>query len=159
MRTSLPAAAIAVAIGAACVLLPGVARSGTTLAVCSPASLQYRVTRVEGAAGTFLIHLEVRTRRLACVVVGYPSLEIVGRGGRLPTLVHHGGLAILDRRVRRVAVRPKRPARLLVSYNSVPAGSETSCPRGTALVVGGVRVAVATRACSHGRLLESPYIR
>ena len=135
---------------------PARGASAAGAAVCPPASLVYRVTRVEGAAGTFLIHLGVRTTRASCEVAGYPRLQLVGRAGPLPTHVRHGGLAILNRPARAVALGAARTAALLVAYNGVPGGP--SCPQGAALLVGGVRVAVVTRACHGGRLLESPFV-
>jgi hypothetical protein len=126
---------------------------------CAPQSLLYRTTRVEGGAGTFLIHLAVRTRGPACTLSGYPSLRIVGRRGPLPTRVRHGGLAVLNGKPRPVAVTSSRPAHLLVAYNDVPTGNERRCAQGVALLVNGVRVNVGTIACNRGRLLESPYLR
>ena len=128
------------------------------LLACSPSTLHYRVGRVEGAAGTFLIHLQVRSGA-TCNVRGYPALRLVGRAGALPTRVRHGGLAVLNRPVRTVVVTPTRPAHLFVAYNDVPVHNERRCRRGIALLVAGARVNVATAACDHGRLLESPYIR
>jgi Domain of unknown function (DUF4232) len=155
-RSLLPAVAAVAATACAAV---AAGQAGIASKACAPASLRYRIAGVEGAAGTTLIRLEVRTARLACDVTGYPSLALAGPGGRrLPTRVRHGGLAVLNRRVRAVAVSPRRAGHLLVAYNDVPVGAETSCPRGTGLVVGGVRVQVVTHACGHGRLLESPYI-
>jgi hypothetical protein len=127
---------------------------------CAPSVLHYRTTFVDAGAGTFVVHLQVGAKTAPCTVSGYPRLEILGSKGRkLRTRVVHGGLALLQAPVRRIVVTRGRPAHLLVADNDVPVGSETTCPSGTALLVNGVRVNVATTACSRGRLLESPYIR
>jgi hypothetical protein len=134
------------------------ALAAAMLLACPTSALHDRVTRVDGAAGTMLIHLQIRSTR-SCSLRGYPALRLLGPRGPLPTHVQHGGLAVLMQPARTIAVAPGRPAHLLVAYNDVPRSGETRCARGTAMLVGGVRVAVVTRACGHGRLLESPYLR
>jgi hypothetical protein len=145
------------AVAAAALLGATAPAHGRATATCAARSLRYETIRIEGAAGTFLISLRVRTTGARCELYGYPKLQIIGRTGPLPTHVRHGGLAILNRPARRVVLAQTRPAKLLVAYNAVPSGSETSCPRGVALAVDGVRVRVATRAC-RGSLRESPYV-
>jgi uncharacterized protein DUF4232 len=134
------------------------ALAAAALLACPAGSLHGRVTHVDGAAGTILLHVQIRSTR-SCSVRGYPTLRLLGPNGPLPTHVQHGGLAVLLRPIRTIPVAPGRPAHLLVAYNDVPRSGETRCARGTALLVGAVRVAVVTHACGHGRLLESPYLR
>lgn len=153
-RSALLGLLLAAAVAAVGLVAPGGAGAAAA-APCPAGSLRYRVVRVEGAAGTFLIRLDVRpTAR--CTLRGYPSLRILGADGPLPTRVRHGGLAVLNAPVRAVVAAPGRPAVLLVAYNDVPGGSGR-CARGVALRVGGVRVGVATRAC-RSTLLESPFL-
>lgn len=82
----------------------------------------------------------------------------------LPTHVKHGGLAFLRRPVKSVTLGPGRKATILIAYEDVPVGNETSCPKGTGLAVtppgdsGVLRVKVTTYACGKGRLWESPVL-
>jgi hypothetical protein len=136
-----------------------------SLATCSGSHLAGRVTGSSGAAGT--ISLAIRLRNVsnrACTMTGYPRLRIVDGTTRLPTRVTHGGLAFLERPVRRVRLAPGGVASILLAYEDVPVGNETSCRSGTALLVRppgsalAVRVKASTTACGRGHLWTSPVL-
>lgn len=135
------------------------------LAACSGSHLTGRVAGSSGAAGT--ISLAIRLRNVstrACTMTGYPRLRILDGAVRLPTRVTRGGLAFLDRPVTTVRLAPGGVASILVAYEDVPVGSETTCPNGDALLVRppgsrtAVRVKAATTACGRGHLWTSPVL-
>jgi hypothetical protein len=149
-----------------CVLAAQAAASaGRALAACSGSHLTGRVAGSSGAAGT--ISMAIRLRNVsnrACTMTGYPRLRILDGTTRLPTRVTHGGLSFLNRPVTRVRVAPGGVATILVAYEDVPVGNETTCPSGTALLVrppgslSAVRVRATTTACGRGHLWTSPVL-
>lgn len=111
--------------------------------------------------------LAIRLRNVsnrACTTKGYPRLRIVNGTARLPTRVTHGGLPFLEQPVRRVRLAPGGVATILVAYEDVPVGNETSCRSGDTLLVRppgsafSVRVKAATTACGRGHLWTSPVL-
>jgi hypothetical protein len=94
-------------------------------------------------------------------VRGSPRLEL--KAAR--TRVRQGGIAFLERPVRRIGLRPGRRATVLVAAGDVPVGSETTCPSSRTLLVEprgsarAVHVHVHIRACGRGLLRESPFLR
>jgi hypothetical protein len=135
------------------------------LAACTGSHLTGRVAGSSGAAGT--ISLAIRLRNVsnrACTLTGYPRLRIVDGTTRLPTRVTHGGIAFLNRPVTTVRLVPGGVASILVAYEDVPVGNETTCPSGDALLVRppgsrtAVRVKAATTACGRGHLGTSPVL-
>jgi hypothetical protein len=163
MRRRLPF--VALCILACAVASQATASPGRALGACSGSHLTGRVAGSSGAAGT--ISLAIRLRNVsnrACTMTGYPRLRIVDGTTRLPTRVTHGGLSYLERPVKRVRLAPGGVASILVAYEDVPVGNETSCPSGNALLVRppgsalAVRVKAATTACGRGHLWTSPVL-
>jgi hypothetical protein len=100
----------------------------------------------------------------ACTLRGFPALQMLAGTRRLRTRVSHGGLAVLNRRPRTIALQPRARASLLVAYSDVPTGGQMTCPHSSALLVKpagastSIRVAVPLEACGGGRLRESPFL-
>ena len=155
---------------AASTVAPGQATAATaapsaSLATCTGSHLSGRVAASSGAAGT--ISMAIRLRNVsnrACTLTGYPRIRIVDGTTRLPTRVTRDGLAFLQQPVATVRLVPGGVASLLVAYEDVPVGSESSCPSGDALLVrppgsvSAVRVRAATTACGRGHLWTSPVL-
>ena len=136
-----------------------------TLAPCSGSHLTGRVAGSSGAAGTIALSIRLRNvSNQSCTMRGYPRLRIVNGTSRLPTRVTHGGLSILNRPVQTVRLDPGEVASILITYEDVPVGSETTCASGTALLVrppasaSVVRVKATTTACGRGHLWTSPIL-
>ena len=132
---------------------------------CSAGQLAGKVRQTSGAAGTTAVAIAIRNISPAsCSVRGFPALKLRNAGGQLPTLVRHGGLAILERPVRTVTLDPGERASLLVAFSNVPQGGETSCPQATRLVIilrhglGRFSIAFDASPCG-GRLHISPFLR
>jgi hypothetical protein len=160
-----PAALIALCVIVCVLAAQAAAAPGRTLAPCSGSHLTGRVAGSSGAAGTIALAIRLRNvSNRACTMTGYPRLRILEGTTRLPTRVTRGGLAFLERPVRRVRLAPGAVASVLVAYEDVPVGNETSCPSGDALLVRppgsvtAVRVRAATTACGRGHLWTSPVL-
>ncbi len=141
------------------------AAPSAALAACTGSHLSGRVAASSGAAGTISIAIRLRNvSNRACTLTGYPRIRIVDGTTRLPTRVTRGGLAFLQQPVATVRLVPGAVASLLVAYEDVPVGSESSCPSGDALLVrppgsaSAVRVRAATTACDRGHLWISPVL-
>jgi hypothetical protein len=131
---------------------------------CQASQLHGKRLDSNGAAGTILSSVTLRNSGTACTLKGYPSLRIEGAHGLLPTHVQHGGLAVLKAKPKLVKIAHNGKASVLISYGDVPVGSETTCPAGKALrlrppkATGWLTIKVATSACGHGTLDESPVL-
>lgn len=163
-RTSISlgvALASAVLIAVAAQMASG---SSASLPTCSAAQLHGKLLDSNGAAGTILFSVTLQNKGSACTLKGYPSLRIKGAHGLLPTRVVHGGLPPVNGKPKQVKLKQLGKASLLVFFSDVPVGSETSCPAGTALRIrppgasDWLTVKVATSACDHGTLHESPVL-
>lgn len=153
--------AAAVAIGA--LTLTGLAGAGRT-ATCTASQLRGRQLDSTGAAGTIVVSVTLRNVGAACTLKGYAGLRLAAHAKLLPTRVARGGLTPLDQKARTVVLGRGGRSTILLAYSDVATGSETSCPRSTAILVrppGQSRwlsVAVRATACNHGTLRESPVL-
>jgi hypothetical protein len=132
--------------------------------VCKTAQLRARLLDSSGAAGTIMLSVTLRNRGQTCDLRGYSKLRLKGPAGFLPTRALHGGLAPLDARPRLVRLAENGKASVLIAYGDVPTGNETSCPKGTSLLLrppgtsSWLSVRIVTYACNHGTLRESPVL-
>jgi hypothetical protein len=133
---------------------------------CSAGQLAGKVRQTSGAAGTTAVAIAIRNiSPAACSLRGFPGLKLRNAAGQLPTLVRHGGLAILERPVRTITLDPGERASLLVAFSNIPQGGETTCRHATRLVVvlrhglGRFSLAFAASPCNGGRLHISPFLR
>ena len=164
--TGFPALFAAVVLGALVFLAQTAGASSTAAtAACGGGQLAGKVRQSSGAAGTSAISIAVRNiSPQACTLRGFPRLKLRNNAGPLPTLVRHGGLAILEEPVATVTLAPGQRASLLVTYSNVPTGNETSCPQATRLVIilgngrGRFSIAFSGAPCNGGRLHESPFL-
>lgn len=149
----------------ATVLTVGTANaSQTSTPICLASQLHGKLLDSNGAAGTILFSVTLRNSGATCTLKGYPSLRIKGASGLLPTHVIHGGLAVLNQKPKPVTIAHKGKASVLISYEDVPVGSETTCPSGRAIRLrppgasDWLTVNASTTACGHGTLHESPVL-
>jgi Domain of unknown function (DUF4232) len=162
---------LAVMVGVLALAVPALTASGVAatergLATCTGSHLSGRLAGSSGAAGT--ISFSVRLRNISnrrCTMTGYPRLRILDGASRLPTRVTRGGgVTALQRPVRTVRLAPGGVATVMLAYEDVPVGNETTCPTGDALLLrppgsaSAVRVAVETTACGRGHLWTSPIL-
>ena len=133
---------------------------------CAAGQLAGKVRQTSGAAGTTAVAIAIRNvSPVSCSVRGFPALKLRNASGQLPTLVRHGGLAILERPVRTITLDPGKRASLLLAYSNSPHGGETSCPQATRLVIilrhglGRFSIAFDASPCNGGRLHISPFLR
>ena len=116
-----------------------------------------------GAAGAIVLAVVLTNSGRRCAVQGYPGLRLRNPKGPLPTTVLHGGLAVLNRAVRRVVLASGASATVWVAYSDVPSSSQ-GCPGASALLVtppgqrGTVDVVIEGAPCNHGTLRESPLL-
>lgn len=138
--------------------------SAASAAKCRTSQLSAKLGQSSGAAGTIVFAVILRSKGETCTLKGFAKLRLLDAAGALPTKVRHRGLAILNQPVKRVTLGPGKRATILISYEDVPVGNETSCPTGTALAVtpphdsGVLKVRVKTFACGGGTLHESPVL-
>jgi hypothetical protein len=132
---------------------------------CGAGQLSGKVRQSSGAAGTSARSIAVRNISAStCTLRGFPRLKLRGAGGPLPTLVRHGGLAILNRPVTTITLAPGKAASLLVAFSNVPTGAGTVCQSATSLVIilrngaGRFSIPFAGAPCNHGTLRESPFL-
>ena len=131
---------------------------------CTASQLKGKLLDSQGAAGTILFSVTLENRGDVCSLKGFPALRIMAAHRLLPTLVVHGGLAVLNSTPKRVRLKHLGRASVLISYSDVPVGSESSCPVGKALRLrppgasGRLTVRVSTNACGRGTLHESPVL-
>jgi hypothetical protein len=162
-RLALLGAALA-AVAIAVLTVQAAAGSRASTPTCAASQLKGKELDSNGAAGTVLFSVTLQNKGSACKLRGYPALRIRGAHGLLPTRVVHGGLSMLNGTPRLVKLAHLGKASVLVSFEDVPVGSETSCPAGTALRLrppgasGWLTVKVGTSACGHGTLHESPVL-
>jgi len=163
-RTPILLGAALAAVAIAAPTVQTAASSRTSLPTCMASQLKGKELDSNGAAGTILFSVTLQNKGSACKLKGYPALRIKGAQRLLPTHVVHGGLSILNATPKLVKLTHLGKASVLISFSDVPVGSETSCPAGTALRVrppgasGWLTVKVATSACGHGTLHESPVL-
>lgn len=140
------------------------AGSRVSTPTCRASQLHGKRLDSNGAAGTILFSVTLRNNGAACTLKGYPALRIKGAHGLLPTHVVHGGLAVLNDKPKLVRIAHNGKASVLISYGDVPVGSETTCQAGKAIRLrppkakGWLTIKVATTACGHGTLHESPVL-
>jgi hypothetical protein len=141
------------------------AAASPAAAPCGAGQLAGKVRQSSGAAGTSAVSIRVRNVSAStCTLRGFPRLKLRNAAGPLPTLVRHGGLAILDRPVTAITLAPGKAASLLVAFSNVPTGAETVCPSATSLVIilrsgaGRFSVAFDGAPCNGGTLRESPFL-
>lgn len=152
------------AAAALCLPTAALASPSTGAATCKGHRVSGKVGGSSGAAGTITFSIVLTNKGPACTLKGYAGLRLVGKSGLLPTTVKHGGINFLQRPVKLVTLGSGKKATILVAYEDVPVGSETSCPAGTAIRVrppgqkATLRVKVATTACGGGQLWESPVL-
>ena len=132
--------------------------------ICKASQLQGKLLDSNGAAGTILFSVTLRNNGSACTLKGYPALRIKDTGGLLPTHVVHGGMSMLNGAPKLVSLAHLGKASVLISFEDVLVGGETSCPSGTALRLrppgasDWLTVKAPTTACGHGTLHESPVL-
>jgi hypothetical protein len=158
-------AKLAILALAAAVALVAATGAGAAVERCHAGQLAGKVRQSSGAAGTSAVSIAIRNvSPAACSLRGFPQLKLRNAAGPLPTLVRHGGLAILDRPVRTIVLDPNERASLLVAFSNVPQGGETSCRRATRLVVilgdgrGRFSLTFDGSPCNGGLLRESPFL-
>jgi hypothetical protein len=138
--------------------------AGASTAKCRTSQLSAKLGQSSGAAGTIVFAVILKSKGATCTLKGFAKLRLLDAAGALPTKVKHGGPAILKQPVKRVTLGPGKKATILVAYEDVPVGNETSCANGTQLAVtpphdsGVLIVNVGTTACGGGRLWESPVL-
>jgi hypothetical protein len=142
------------------------AGAAVVAAPCAATQLVGKVRQSSGAAGTIALSIRVRNvSNATCSIRGFPLLKLRNNTRQIPTLVRHGGLAILDRPVQTVTLAPGTSGSLLVTYSDVPTGTETHCRKATRLVVilgngqGRFSLAFAGSPCNQGLLHESPFLK
>lgn len=153
---------------AAAALLAAVAAStagASSLAACGAGQLAGKVRQSSGAAGTAAVSVRVRNvSPSGCTLRGFPRLRLRSDAGPLPTLVRHGGLAILERPVETIVLGPGESATLLVAFGTLSTGATVACPRATRLVIvlrdgrGRFSVPFDGAPCDRGTLRASPFL-
>jgi len=133
-------------------------------APCLASQLTAASTGTNGAAGTIENRITFTSHASgACTVSGFPALKLYRGMTALTTHVVHGGLQPLNKPVHVITLAPHGKATVLVMYNDVPVGGQTTCPHGTALAIkvgsAWVRANVSTTACGGGKLHESPFLK
>jgi hypothetical protein len=169
-RFALLGAALA-AVAVAALAVQAATGSQASTPTCAASQLKGKELDSNGAAGTILFSVTLQNKGATCWLKGYPSLRIKGTSlwiegshGLLPTHVVHGGMSMLNGKPKLVNLKHSGKASVLVSFEDVPVGSETSCPTGKALRLqppgasGWLTVKVETFACGHGTLHESPVL-
>ncbi len=159
MRSVLTALALAALLAAAAAQA---APSSSQARRCQGTELRGRVAAASGAAGTITLSIQLRNvSGRACTTSGYPDLGLLKGRNSLPSRVKHGG-PVPKGPVKKVTIRPRGVATVLVAYSDVPAGKETSCPTSTRLLVQlpgagkETRVRAKITACNRGLLYTSP---
>ncbi|MGD0272560.1 MAG: DUF4232 domain-containing protein [Gaiellaceae bacterium] len=163
--TRLTLCGVALAAVAAAVLTVQTATGSRASApTCTASQLKGKELDSNGAAGTILFSVTLQNKGSACKLKGYPGLRIRGAHGLLPTHVVHGGMSMLNGAPKLVKLARLDKASVLISFEDVPVGGETSCPAGTAIRLrppgasDWLTVKVRTSACGHGTLHESPLL-
>jgi hypothetical protein len=142
---------------------PTTTSAPAALARCHAAGLSASVEGTAGAAGTIELTVQLRnSATAACVVEGYPGLQLVGADGtELPTSVVRGGsFPFTAMAPTSVTLSPGASAFFNVAYSDVPSGT-TPCQGAASLWVtppddvAHVVVASPLQACS-GTLTVSP---
>ena len=156
--------ALAAALVSLCVAGAASATSGAAASVCGASNLKGKLLDSSGAAGTILFSVTLKNTGSTCTLKGYAGLKLYKGSTPLPTQVIHGGLVPLNKPVKKVTLVHNGRATILIAYEDVPSGSQTSCPNGTALRIkppgqsGTLTVKVKTTACGGGKLRESPVL-
>jgi hypothetical protein len=160
--TLLGAALAAVAVSA--LTVQAAAGSHASTSTCSGSQLKGKMLDSNGAAGTILFSVTLQNKGSACTLKGYAALGIANAQGLLPTKVVRGGLAVLNSTPKWVNLAHLGKASVLISFEDVPVGGETSCPNGNAIILRPpgawewLTIKVATEACGKGTLHESPVL-
>lgn len=144
------------------------AASSTTvpsLTQCPAKDLVGSIAGSSGAAGTIEITISLRsTASSACILAGYPGLQLLGPGGAaLPTTVIRKG-AYSFTAMAPVAVRLStgQSAEFNLGFSDVPVGTETSCATADALEVtppdsvDHLMIVASLAPCGRGTLVVSP---
>ncbi len=132
---------------------------------CPTVSLSGSVTGTTGAAGTNEVTVALRsTSAAACVLTGYPGLQLLGPGAaNLPTtVVRKGNYPFTAMAPATVTLANGQTAYFNIGYSDVPVAGETSCPTSTSFEVtppdatDHLVVAGALAPCGGGTLVVSP---
>ena len=76
------------------------------------------------------------TNASACILSGYPSLEMLDRAGNpMLTRISHRDVSFPPTPPHRVLLAPRGSASFDVGYSHVPVGSEPSCPAASTVLV------------------------
>ena len=157
--------AAALALLAAAGTLAAHALAGpAALPTCRASQLRGSVLNSSGAAGTIALSVTLRNAGAACALRGYAGLQLRTAYRALPTRVLHGGLAFLNGTPRLVRLARSAKASVLIAYEDVPVGNETTCPTATRLAArppgqtGWLTIRATLDACGHGTLRESPVL-
>jgi hypothetical protein len=152
------------AVAVAALTVQAAAGSSASTPTCASSQLKGKELDSNGAAGTILFSVTLQNKGSACALKGYPALGIANAQGLLPTKAVHGGLAVLNSTPKRVNLAHLGKASVLISFEDVPVGGETSCPAGNAITLRPpgawewLTIKVATEACGSGTLHESPVL-
>ncbi|MGD0166816.1 MAG: DUF4232 domain-containing protein [Gaiellaceae bacterium] len=131
---------------------------------CAGSQLKGKLLDSNGAAGTILFSVTLQNKGSACTLNGYPALGIANAKGLLPTNVVHGGLPAQSPAPKLVNLAHLGKASVLISFEDVPVGGETSCPTGNAIVLRPpgawewLTIKAGTQACEKGTLHTSPVL-
>lgn len=95
---------------------------------CKRDNIQLTLGRGGVATGHAFIRIILRNvGKAPCALRGYPSLRAWDHGRVVPTRTVRGGSGPLAAPVRRITIRSKTSAVLVVSYDTVPVGTQP-CP-------------------------------
>jgi uncharacterized protein DUF4232 len=154
-----------VLVVAAVAALSASASAGGSAPACRASHLHGKLIGSSGAAGTIVVSITLTNRGSYCSLDGYTRLQLMASARRtLPTHVIHGGLAILNRKPKRILLAHGGVATIWIAYSDVPTGAERTCPASTEILVRvpgdatWLGVLARIRACSRGTLRESPIL-
>ncbi len=146
-------------------------RSGTTTTTtrgstrCTTGNLVGAIVGSTGAAGTIEVTVSLKsTAAAACILGGYPGLQLLGAGGAvLPTtVVRKGAYGFTGMAPVTVTLTTGQSAEFNLGYTDVTVGTETSCPTSSQLEVtppaayDHLTLAATLAPCAHGTMTVSP---
>jgi hypothetical protein len=132
---------------------------------CEVAGLQGSAGGSSGAAGTIETTFVLKnTGSTACILGGYPGLQLLGSSGAsLPTKVVRGGsYSFTSMSPTTVTLAPGEAVAFNVGYSDVPVDNETSCPTSSSLEItppnayDHLVVPASLAPCGGGTLVVSP---
>lgn len=117
---------------------PSSSSTSTTapLADCTGGQLNGAVATSTGATGTIEVDVDVTNTGAACVLDGYPNVQLLGASGqRLTTTVLDGAttftLPQADDPPARGVLAAGGTAKLAIQFSDIPVGTQTTCPTST----------------------------